>query len=1463
MDGVVAYILGKSYTKKSLIGIGALAGAPCEVQSINKVGKTTTVTLKWEDNVGGVHTQSFDVEDGADGVSVVGATINPTGNLILTLSDTNTIDCGKVLPQYDTMPTPSASNVGQILQYIGTTSGSYTKGYFYECVESPVGSGTYIWQYINVQDSYTKSEIGVLSDLPDNTKNVVQNITQLKLSIDQLQASKLSISDIDNALSLSSENPVQNKIITGALNDKEDKFRVTVMPIITADDVGKIVQYIGNTTSALTKGYFYIATEISTGVYDWVQKNVQPSGGSTGGDGVVDGYYNPTDHLFYEEAGYINPVIGESDTLYVSLDTNLLYRYNGLIFIRVDETTSGEDDVIDGYYNTIDHKFYEEPTYVTEITGETGKIYISDDTNIQYRWDGTQFVTISSSIEVDNALSTTSENPVQNKVITLGLNQLQGSLANKVDKEAGKGLSSNDFTDADKEKVVNLAPIYLIGSGLALNPTDGTLSATGISIQVDPTLDTTSTHPIQNQAVANAIDQLQASKLSISDIDNALSTTSENPVQNKVISLAIDQLQGSVLGKMQKRLAATADNFAIFDNNGEVDDSGISKNIVPSTASSSNKLLVASDLSAKADKVSGATNGNIAGLDASGNLTDSGIASTDVVVKSATAGLIKNDGSIDVNVYITNGIATADVNANNVTISADNKWGIFAYSGVVSDVINYPLAESYTPYSTARKYAITVIRETDTLHQICDVSYLKAANDWVTDRFIRTAEWNGTSFVWGNWDKIVNAHDVTTATDILAAVIAHRAKEDALTNAFSELTNYSIGDYVTYLGDLYVFTSNHSASAWDASDVVKTNVLSLLDNKADKVSSATANDFATLDANGNLTDSGINKNIVPSSASSSNKLATANDIPDELNDLDDVVISGTPSNAQILAYNSTSGKWENQTGQSVIGGTTFKGSILFANLPTTGMANGDWYDIKDAFTTDSRFEEGSGVPCAAGTDVIWVDSDSKWNILTPSGVYSFNGRTGAVVPAQSDYDASDIDYTNTTSGLSATDVQSAIDEVVSNKADKVASPTSGNFAGLDANGNLTDSGSKASDFLTSSDINGKADKVSSPTNGDLAGLDANGNLTDSGILASKVIQKVTTATGLLKDDGTVDTTTYAPSNKAYLTDDAAETTIDDTDYVPFYDTSATAKRKSLWSNIKSVLKTYFDSLYAGKSVVSKTANGLAPQLPNETTTTKFLRQDGSWEVPNYPTVPTAYTSNPAMDGVASAGSSANWAKGDHVHPSDTNKADVLDLAPAFNSANAYAIGAYVTYTDGNMYKFTSAHTAGDPWSSSEVTQVTVGSELSSASSVDIKPPVSPTPTESTVVSALTTGTSSASTEAASAYAVQQWSNSDTKRFTRTITASASGITGIGDWDDTTNEADWWQDDAFKLPDSANSKNIDIAFKFDPQVNNGEVVVLGGYILDTTTGKLCIKFANTVYNAQLIAVDITYTRNNYS
>ena len=60
-------------------------------------------------------------------------------------------------------------------------------------------------------------------------------------------------------------------------------------------------------------------------------------------------------------------------------------------------------------------------------------------------------------ITVDDALSATSENPVQNKVV-------KAALANKVDKVSGKGLSTNDYTTAEKNKLAG------VEAGAQVNP---------------------------------------------------------------------------------------------------------------------------------------------------------------------------------------------------------------------------------------------------------------------------------------------------------------------------------------------------------------------------------------------------------------------------------------------------------------------------------------------------------------------------------------------------------------------------------------------------------------------------------------------------------------------------------------------------------------------------------------------------------------------------------------------------------------------------------------------------------------------------------------------------------------------------------------------------------------------------------------------------------------------------------
>lgn len=69
------------------------------------------------------------------------------------------------LPQYDTLPTPSADYVGKIVEYTGDTTEVapiYKHGYFYECKEdSSVSPSEYYWDNVPVQDSTGgSSELG-------------------------------------------------------------------------------------------------------------------------------------------------------------------------------------------------------------------------------------------------------------------------------------------------------------------------------------------------------------------------------------------------------------------------------------------------------------------------------------------------------------------------------------------------------------------------------------------------------------------------------------------------------------------------------------------------------------------------------------------------------------------------------------------------------------------------------------------------------------------------------------------------------------------------------------------------------------------------------------------------------------------------------------------------------------------------------------------------------------------------------------------------------------------------------------------------------------------------------------------------------------------------------------------------------------------------------------------------------
>ena len=123
-------------------------------------------------------------------------------------------------------------------------------------------------------------------------------------------------------------------------------------------------------------------------------------------------------------------------------------------------------------------------------------------------------VAASGGVDVDNALSATSTNPVQNKVVTAALT---GKAGTAVATTSANGLMSA----ADKKKL------------------DG-IAAGANKTTIDSAMSGSSTNPVANHVVKQYVDDKVAAAGSNITVDAALSSTSTNPVQNKAIKAAID-----------------------------------------------------------------------------------------------------------------------------------------------------------------------------------------------------------------------------------------------------------------------------------------------------------------------------------------------------------------------------------------------------------------------------------------------------------------------------------------------------------------------------------------------------------------------------------------------------------------------------------------------------------------------------------------------------------------------------------------------------------------------------------------------------------------------------------------------------------------------------------------------------------------------------------------------------------
>ena len=165
-----------------------------------------------------------------------------------------------------------------------------------------------------------------------------------------------------------------------------------------------------------------------------------------------------------------------------------------------------------------------------------------------------------------------------------------------------------------------------------------------------------------------------------------------------------------------------------------------------------------------------------------------------------------------------------------------------------------------------------------------------------------------------------------------------------------------------------------------------------------------------------------------------------------------------------------------------------------ANSPETSLSG-----ALTAAGTTVNVVDGSVLPEAPNLLTIGADGSTAETVLMTEK----NGNVLTATRAQNGttaraWSAGDV-IARYFTAADQTAMQENIKKLNEGKAEKAASPTAGNFAGLDASGNPTDSGKKPGDFAAASHTHtGKADKVSSATAGHFAGLDSSGNLTDSG-----------------------------------------------------------------------------------------------------------------------------------------------------------------------------------------------------------------------------------------------------------------------------------------------------------------------------------------------------------------------------
>ena len=168
--------------------------------------------------------------------------------------------------------------------------------------------------------------------------------------------------------------------------------------------------------------------------------------------------------------------------------------------------------------------------------------------------DGVEYATIEAALialcahagSFDSALSSTSENAVQNKVVKAAMDEKQGkTLDNSIT------IDGSTYTTVETALVAILAHIPAVDStlnGSSTNPIQNKAVYEALTLKQDKSLETPVTVGGESRTtVQAAFSAIAAALAQTQTIDTSLDTSSTNPVQNKAIAEAVNLKQGKAL----------------------------------------------------------------------------------------------------------------------------------------------------------------------------------------------------------------------------------------------------------------------------------------------------------------------------------------------------------------------------------------------------------------------------------------------------------------------------------------------------------------------------------------------------------------------------------------------------------------------------------------------------------------------------------------------------------------------------------------------------------------------------------------------------------------------------------------------------------------------------------------------------------------------------------------------------